>query len=76
MYEGGKDGGKGATNANLKRRRLGCVLNRAEKGLSTRVGCTAPVAVVLVAVAVGVGVMAIMVGGALGSGDLYLPKAG
>jgi len=75
VYEGGKDGGKGETNANLKQRRLGCVLNRAEKGLSTRAGHTAPVAVVLVAVAVGIGVMAIVVGGALGSGDLYLLKA-
>jgi len=75
VYEGGKDGGKGETDANLKRCRLGCVLNRAEKGLSTRAGCTAPVTVVLVAVAIGVGVMAIVVGGALGSGDLYLLKA-
>ena len=76
MYEGGRDGGKGETDANLKRRRLGCVLNRAEKGLSTRAGCTAPVMVVLVAVAIGIGVMAIVVGRALGSGDLYLLKAG
>ncbi len=30
---------------------------------------------VLVAVAVGIGVMVIVVGGALGSGDLYLLKA-
>ncbi len=76
MYEGGRDGGKGETDVNLKRRRLGCVLNRAEKGLSTQAGRTAPVTVVLVAVAIGIGVMAIVVGGALGSGDLYLLKAG
>ncbi len=76
MYEVRKDGGKRATNGNLKRRRLGGVLNRVENGLSARAGRTGLVAVVLVAVAVGVGMVAIVVSGALGSGDLYLPKVG
>ncbi len=76
MYEVRKDGGKRATNRNLKRCRLGGVLNRVENGLSARAGRTGLVAVVLVAVAIGVGMVAIVVGRALGSGDLYLPKVG
>ncbi len=75
MYEGRKDGGKQATGANLKRRRLEGILNHVEKGLSTWAGHTALAVVVLVAVAIGVGVVVIVVGGALESGDLYLPKA-
>ncbi len=49
-------------------------LRRGKKGRSARTGLTEVVVVVLVVVVVGIGVTALVVGGALGSGDLYPPK--
>ncbi len=49
-------------------------LGRGEKGRSARNGLTEVVVVVLVVVVVGIGVTALVVGGALGSGDPYPPK--